>query len=54
MTVAQRIASIRLMEKMENQAKRQDNDRFIKEEDGTLKWLGKNGEVLVEAKMKGL
>lgn len=48
MTVAQRIAAIRLMEKMEKS--HQSNNSVIKDEDGTLKYINKNVEVLVEAK----
>ena len=44
MTVAQRIKSLRLMEKMEK------SKSCIKTEDGTLQYLV-NGEVLIEAKM---
>ena len=51
MTAAQRIRSIRLMEKMEKAYS--DNDTQIeKDEDGTLKYKDKNGKVLFEAKMR--
>lgn len=45
MTVAQRMRSIRLMEKMEK------SDICVKDENGTLKYLDKNGESLIEAKL---
>lgn len=46
MTAAERIRRIRLMEKMAKA-----NSSVEKAEDGTLKYVGKNGNVLIEAKM---
>ena len=45
MTCAERIRRIRLMEQMEK------SNRTTKEADGTMKYLDKEGNVLVEAKM---
>lgn len=44
MTCAQRIARIRLMEKLER-----SNDT-VKTEDGTIKYLDSNNNVIIEAK----
>jgi hypothetical protein len=46
MTVSQRIRSIRLMEKM------QESNTCTKDEDGTLKYVNDEGNVLIEARMK--
>ena len=46
MTAAERIRRIRLMEKMEKA-----NSCVEKSEDGSLKYIDKNGNVLIEAKM---
>ena len=51
MTTAQRIRSIRLMEKMDK-AYSNNNTNVEKAEDGTLKYKGNDGKVLFEAKMK--
>ena len=51
MTVAERIARIRLMERME-EAYRNNNERIIKDEDGTLKYVNEKGEVLIEARLR--
>ena len=45
MTCAQRMMRIRLMEQMEK------SNRTTKEADGTMKYLDKEGNVLVTAKM---
>ena len=45
MTCAQRMMRIRLMEQMDK------SNRTRKEADGTMKYLDKEGNVLVEAKM---
>ena len=45
MTCAQRMMRIRLMEQMEK------SNRTTKEADGTMKYLDKEGNVLVKAKM---
>ena len=45
MTCAQRMMRIRLMEQMKK------SNQTKKEEDGTMKYLDKEGNVLVEAKM---
>lgn len=45
MTCAQRMMRIRLMEQMEK------SNRTTKEADGTMKYLDREGNVLVEAKM---
>ena len=45
MTCAQRMMRIRLMEQMEK------SNRTAKEADGTMKYLDKEGNVLVTAKM---
>lgn len=51
MTANARIRSIRLMEKMERL--NQSNSNLVeKAEDGTLNYKDKNGNVLIEAKMK--
>ena len=46
MTCAQRMARIRLMEKMEKSTVCQ------KDENGKIKYANKNGEILIEAEMK--
>ena len=46
MTSAQRMRMIRLMEKMEQ------SDVCQKNEDGKVKYIGKNGDILIEAEMK--
>lgn len=46
MTAAERIRRLRLMEKMEKA-----NSCVEKSEDGTLKYVDKNNNVLFEAKM---
>ena len=51
MTAAQRIRSIRLMEKMDK-AYSNNNTNVEKAEDGTLKYKDNDGKVLFEAKMK--
>ena len=48
MTAAQRIRSIRLMEK----AYSNNNTNVERAEDGTLKYKDNDGKVLFEAKMK--
>lgn len=52
MTTAQRLRSIRLMEKMEK-AYSNNNTHVEKEADGTMKYKDNNGKVLFEAKVKG-
>ena len=51
MTAAQRIRSIRLMEKMEK-AYSNNNTNVEKAENGTLKYKDNDGKVLFEAKIK--
>ena len=51
MTAAQRIRSIRLMEKMEK-AYSNNNSNVEKTKNGTLKYKDNDGKVLFEAKMK--
>lgn len=51
MTTAQRIRSIRLMEKMDK-AYSNNNTNVEKAEDGTLKYKDNDDRVLFEAKMK--
>ena len=51
MTAAQRIRSIRLMEKME-EAYSNNNTNVEKAENGTLKYKDNDGKVLFEANMK--
>ena len=51
MTAAQRIRSIRLMEKMEK-AYSNNNTKVEKAENGTLKYKDNDDKVLFEAKMK--
>jgi hypothetical protein len=46
MTVNQRIRALRLMEKMDK------SSVCVKGEDGTLKYKDKDGNVLIEARMK--
>ena len=46
MTCAQRMARIRLMEKMEK------SNSCVKDENGTLKYIDRQGDVLIEASMK--
>ena len=46
MTCAQRMRAIRLMEKIEK------SDACQKNEDGKVKYIGKNGDILIEAEMK--
>lgn len=46
MTVAQRIRSARLIEKMEK------SNICVKDENGTLQYTNKNGDVLIEARVK--
>lgn len=53
MTTAQRIRSIRLMEKMDKAYSNNDT-QIEKAEDGTLKYKDNDGKVLFEAKMKRL
>lgn len=52
MTCAQRIRSLRLMEKMEK-AYHNGNDCVERANDGTLQYKNENGNILFEAKMKG-
>lgn len=49
MTVKERIIMIRMMERMEEMYRNNDN-QVTKSEDGTLNYIGQNGEVLIEAK----
>lgn len=51
MTAAQRIRSIRLMEKMEK-AYSNNNTNVDNAENGTLKYKDNDGKVLFEANMK--
>lgn len=51
MSTAQRIRSIRLMEKMEK-AYSSNNTNIEKADDGTFKYKDDNDKVLFEAKMK--
>lgn len=46
MTCAERIRRIRIMEKMNN------NSNVKKEADGTMKYVDKDGNVLIEAKVR--
>ena len=50
MTCADRIRRIRMMERMERMYD-SGSDRVIKTEDGTMKYLDSNGDVMIEAKM---
>ena len=49
MTCASRIRQIRMMEKMDRLS--QTSDCVEKTEDGTMKYLDREGNVLVEARM---
>ena len=51
MTCAGRIARIRLMEKMDHLYQKNSNC-IEKTEDGTMKYIDKKGNVMIEAKMQ--
>lgn len=50
MTCAERMRRIRMMERMQGMYD-SGSDRVMKTEDGTMKYLNSNGDVMIEAKM---
>ena len=48
MTTKERIARIRMMERMEKMS--QNNNRVITTEDGTMKYYDNEGNVMIEAR----